>query len=160
MAAPQASLLGPGQIAKHVFDEADGAIRIVPSSGTQFDISLSAADGDSVIFVSQQTSGKVSLTSTSIGDIVAPISVFGEQRITLYTNTTSTITDAQPIEVWVSPSDTDDVWYDTGNGITPDLTTGVVIEAEVSFIAKRAKLVMATSITSGTFDLYYIATTI
>jgi hypothetical protein len=160
MAAPQASLLGSGQIAKHVFDEADGAIRIVPSTGTQFDISLSAADGDSVIFVSQQTTGKVSLTSASVGDVVTPFSVFGEQRITLYTNTTSTITDPQGVEVWISPSDTDNVWFDTGNSIAPDATAGVVALTDSSFIARRVKLVMATAITAGTFDLYYIATTI
>lgn len=48
---PSPSLLDAGQIVKRVYDEANDAVRVEVAAGTDFEISIDAADGDSAMFV-------------------------------------------------------------------------------------------------------------
>lgn len=158
MSAPNASLLSGGQIAKRVFDESVGAVRIIPSDGTEFSIELSASEGDSVQTQSVQSAQSASLTNASTGVVLPAFSVVGLTKVALYTATTSTIVGTQTCTLEVSPSDSANIWIATAATITPSLTNGVVVyTAPVTISARRARVSIASAITSGTFDLYAIA---
>lgn len=158
MSAPNASLLNGGQIAKRVFDESIGAVRIIPSEGTEFSIELSASDGDSVQTQSVQSAQSAAIAHANTGVVIAAFSVVGLTKVALYTATTSTIVGSQVCTLEVSPSDSSNVWIATSATITPNLTNGVVVyTAPVTISARRARVSIAAAITSGTFDLYAIA---
>jgi len=145
MSAPLASLLSGGQIAKRVFDQPTGSVRVIPSPLTAFEIE------------STNTAQKASVTNTSTGVIVPAFSSVGLKTIALYTHTTSTITGPQVCTLEVSPSDTDEVWIATATTITESATNNAVVMSAIgSICARRARVSIAAAITTGTFDIYVV----
>lgn len=151
MAAPERSLLGAGQMHKRTFDESNGAIRVVISEATQMQVALSAEDNDSVLVVSHQSQQKTTVTKDMSGIIIPEFSVAGLTKVSLYTNTTSSVEGSPYCEFQVSPSDTDDVWYT----VTKFLTETYV--APITISARRARVKMDTPISNGSFDIYCVA---
>lgn len=152
-------LLDPPQIAQRVYDSTNDSIRVNIGDVNGISFSLSALAGDSVTSYARSVSQKASITSASTGTVIASFDIRGMANINLYTNTTSTITGAQSCIVQVSPSDTDNVWVNTSLTITPSLTNAAVVMATAinNVFARRARVVIASAITSGTFDIYAVA---
>lgn len=150
------SLLDSGQIIKRLFDGSNDAIRIVLAEATGIAIELNADDGDSVESRGINSETKASITNTDSGVIVPAQSCAGMKSFNLYTKTTSTITGSQVCTLEVSPSDTDDVWIATSVTVTPSDTDQTVVAGTASsaIVARRARVSIAASITSGTFDIY------
>src|SRR6267142_2903033 len=144
------------QVIKRVYDEANDAVRVEVATGTTFGLSLSADSGDSIINVPNVAERKASITTSSTGVIVSPVSCIGMKSFQLYTNTTSDITGAQVCTLEISPSDSDNVWIASGLTITPSGTNGTVVKGTVNtaIVARRMRVSIAAAISSGTFDLY------
>lgn len=144
------------------FDGDNDAWRVEFGGMSSSAISLSANSGDSVISYSPALSIKASVTavSSSASTIIVPaFSCSGMVSFQVYTDTTSTITGAQLCTLEVSPSDTDNVWFATGLTLTPSTTTGVVVGStkHTDFIARRARVSIASAISSGSFNIYTLA---
>ena len=144
-------------VLREAFDLTNGALKTVPSAATSFSIELNADDGDSVISRAESASQKASITNAQSGVIVPEFSSVGIKSITLYTKTTLAITGSQVCTLEVSPSDSDDVWIATSLTITPSATLNTVITSTpISIVARRARVSIAASITTGTFDIYAV----
>lgn len=149
--------LSSEHVLREVYDPTTGSLKTTPSNSTSFEIEVSADDGDSVLTRKEQNDVKVSLDNTNSGVIIPAFQVSGKSDITLYTKTTSTITGPQLCSVQVSPSLTDDVWLTIGSGVTPSTTLDVVVmSSNIQIVAKRVRVIIASSITSGSFDLYVV----
>lgn len=151
--------LDAGQVFKRVYDEANDCVRVEVGGGTSFELNLDATAGDTVGVQGNGTQQKSSLTNASTGVVIAPFSCVGMKSFNLYTNTTATLTGAQVCTLQVSPSDTDNVWISTSLTITPSGTNGTVImgTANSAIVARRAQVIIAAAISTGTFDLYLVA---
>lgn len=147
------------QLVKRVYDEANDAIRVEIGTGTTFGLNISADSGDSVVSVPNVTELKASVTHTSPSVIIPASPCIGMKSFQLYTNTTSTITGAQVCTVFLSPSDSDNVWIASTLTITPSTTANTVVMGTVntSIVARRIEVQIAAPITTGTFDIYFVA---
>ena len=94
--------------------------------------------------------------SASNGTVLDAVSCAGMKSFNLYTNTTSTLTGPQACTLQISPSDIDDVWINATCTVTPSGTLSTVVKGttEIDIVARRARVVIASSISTGTFDLY------
>lgn len=126
---PNITDLDPNQVIIRTYDPTSDGVRMVFANETQFDISTSSADGDSVVAVNQSLSNKVSITNSSTGVILAPFATPGMSQFQLYCNTTSTLVGPQAVTLQVSPSDTDNVWVSTTLTVTPSTTASTAITA-------------------------------
>lgn len=153
------SLLDSPQIIKRVFDGTNDSIRVNLGDVNGLSMSLSAASGDSVVNHPDSLTAKVSLTSASTGTVLPAQSCVGMKSFNLFTNTTATLVGAQTCTLQISPSDTDDVWIDTSLTITESTTANTVVAGTASsaIVARRCRVKIASTITSGTFDLYLVA---
>lgn len=155
------SQLDSGQIIKRVYDATNDAVRVDFAGVHSSAISLSATDSsnpDSVINYPSSSSTKVSLTSASTGVVISPVSCVGIKSFNLYTKTTSAITGEQACTLQISPSDTDNVWISASCTVTPSETNTTVVKGtiETDIVARRAQVIIAAGISSGTFDLYLL----
>lgn len=153
------SLLDSPQIIKRCFDGTNDSVRVNLGDINGLSVSLSAATGDSIINHPDNIAVKASLTSASTGVVIAATSCVGMKTFNLYTNTTATIVGAQACTLQVSPSDTDNVWIDTSLTVTESTVSGTVIAGTINsaIVARRCRVSIASTITSGTFDLYLVA---
>lgn len=153
------SLLDSPQIIKRCFDGTNDSVRVNLGDINGLAVSLSATTGDSILTVPNSIATKASLTSASTGVVIAAASCVGMKTFNLYTNTTATLVGAQVCTLQVSPSDTDDVWIDTSLTVTESTTSGTVVAgtANSSIVARRCRVKIASTVISGTFDLYLVA---
>lgn len=144
-------------IHQRAFDETNDSIRVELGVNSGIDIQLDAAV-DSVAVQGVSSSTKASLTSSSTGVVIGPISCVGMKSFQLYTNTTATISGAQALTLQVSPSDTDDVWIALTLTATPSNTSGTVVKGttETDVVARRCRVNIAAAISSGTCDAYLV----
>lgn len=156
---PTVTRLDTAQAIKRTYDESNDAIRTIPADVTSFAIELDAADGDNVATKGLSSSTTANITNANTGVIIAAADCSGYKSFNLYTKTTTNIVGAQVCTVEVSPSDTDNVWKATSLTITPDATAGNVVmgTANSAIVARRIRVSIAASITSGVFDIYLVA---
>lgn len=152
------SLLDSGQVIRSVYDEVTGALKTVPASASSFSIELSATDGDSVAVQGNTADPSTSnITNASSGEVLAPISVVGMKSIQLYVQATSAITGPQSLVVEISPSDSGSVWATTALSVTTPTANGSVnVGTVLPIVARRARVTMATPITTGTATLHVL----
>ncbi len=150
------SQLDSPQVIKRVYDEANDAIRVEVGGGTSFQLNLDATTGDTVGVQGMSTVQKSSITTSSTGVIVPAFSCVGMKSFNLYTITTATLTGAQVCTLEISPSDADNVWIASSLTVTPSGTLNVVVAGTVNsaIVARRARVSIASAISSGTFDIY------
>lgn len=150
--------LDTAQAVKRCYDETNDSMRVEFASGVSSTITLTAA-ADSISVQGVSISVKASVTSASTGVIIPPFSIVGLKSFNLYTNTTSTLTGPQTCTLQISPSDTDNVWISTTLTVIPSVTNGTVIMGTevTNIVARRAQVIIAAAITSGTFDIYAVA---
>lgn len=158
---PSISQLDGPQIIKRVFDQTNDSVRVDFAGVHSTAINLSATDTsnpDSIINYPVSLSTKASLTSASTGTVIGPVSCVGMKSFNIYTVTTATITGSQALTLQVSPSDSDNVWIAVSCTATPSTTNAVVVKGttEVDIVARRAQVVIAAAITSGTADAYLV----
>lgn len=151
------SLLDAPQIVKRTFDSTNDAVRVSLGDVNGLSFNLSAT-GDTIGTQGVSTSTKASLDNTATGTVLGPVSCVGMKSFQLYTNTTATLTGAQSLTLQVSPSDTDNVWMATSLTVTESTTSGTVVmgTANSGIVARRARVVIAAAISTGTFDLYLV----
>lgn len=150
--------LDANQVIQREHDEASSSkqVTIVNSA---ISMELDAADGDSVLTHNNQfTASATALDNTATGVVVAEFDVDGAGVINLYSHTITTITGPQLLTLEISPTDTGDIWIATSVTATPSTTAGNVVmgTAKTDLIAKRARVSIASAITSGTFSVYVL----
>jgi hypothetical protein len=149
--------LNQQQILNQAFDANTGCLQVELGVNTGVDLALSSGT-DSITTVPTNTAQKASITPDNTGVVLGPLSVVGMSSFQLFTNTTSALTGAQECTLQISPSDTDDVWLTTSATATPSDTQSTVASAGAlsGVVARRARVVIAAAITSGSFDLYCV----
>ena len=152
------SKLDAGQILKHAFDDANGALKTIPAEATTFQIELDHADGDSVLTYDGQVSSQaLSVDNTVSSVVIAEFDVSIIKNVQIFTKTTATITGPQLLTLQISPLDTGDFWVNTSATTTPSTTlNNTTVSSNVSISAKRARLITAAAITSGSYDVVVI----
>lgn len=144
-------------VLREVYDPVSKSLKTVPSGDTSFSVELDANDGDSVICRTESLSLKVSLSNSDSGIIAPETSSYGLKSVTLYIKTTTAIVGPQVCTLEVSPSDSDDVWLPSSLTVTPSTTLDVVVMATpINILARRIRVRIAASITSGACDLYVV----
>lgn len=150
--------LDANQIVKRVFNVADDAIRVSLGDTLGMAMNISSAAGDSITSVGNSITQKASITSANTGTIINAFSVVGMSSFNLYTNSTSAVVGPQAVTLQVSPSDTDNVWIAVSLTATPSTSSGTVVmgTALTNVVARRARVVVAGALTSGTVDVYVV----
>ena len=100
--------LDPAQVIKRVFDEQNDAYRVHID---ELSFSLSADQGDSVLAKPLSLSQKISVNDSLSGDLLAPINVVGMKTFQVFVNGSDDVESLSPCIVYLSPSDSDDVWF-------------------------------------------------
>ena len=155
-----ASKLDMSQIFKIVYDPTSESLKTVPGSSTSFQIELDADDGDTVAIQGREfNASATNIDNTYASEVLSEFNVSGASIINIFVHTTSTITDPQILTLEISPVDGGDLWFATSLTITPSTTSGVKIMGTplTNLVAKRARVVTAGAITSGTYDIYVLA---
>lgn len=154
------SQLDSSQILREAWDDTLGGLKTVPASATTFSVELSHADGDSVLTVGNAQQASANITSASTGVIIAEFDCTGYKSFNLFSKTTSTIVGAQTVTLEISPAASGDVWFATTLTLTPSTVNNTVLMGTLSsFIAKRARASIASTITSGTATIYLLTQT-
>jgi len=154
------SKLDFGQIIKNVYDDSTESLKTIPSSSTSFAIELDADDGDSVQIQGRESSSNASGIDNSYANIVlAEFDITGMSANNIFSMTQINIVGAQVLTLQISPIASGDLWFNTSLTITPDATAGNGIAGTVlsNLVAKRARIVTAAAITSGSYDIYALA---
>lgn len=150
-----ATKLDANQVLKASFDEASQSLKTIPASATTFEMELSHADGDSVIShpASIEAAG-LAISNANTGSVIAEFDISNVKSMVIYTKTLTTIVGAQVLTLQVSPVTSGDFWVSTSVTITPDLVANVTEMSSIaSIVAKRARVITAAAITSGTYDV-------
>lgn len=152
------SRLDPGQVLKNAFDDASGALKTIPASATTFEMELDHADGDSVLTYDGQVSAQALTVNNTVSSVViAEFDVSIIKNVQIFTKTTATITGPQLLTLQISPIDSGDFWVNTSVTTTPSTTlNNTSVSSNVSVSAKRARLITAAAITSGSYDVVVI----
>lgn len=152
------SLLDSAQIIKRLYNQSNDSVRVEVASGTDFEVSLSATDGDSVVIYGNGFSGSTAaLTSASSGTVLAATSCVGIKSFQLYGIVTAVdaVTTAGNIvvRIEVSPDDSANVWHNTGSTTTVSAGSAVGVIAVNSIlstlIARRVRLVVSSNALAG-----------
>jgi len=154
------NILDYTQVIKQVYDPTTESLKTTPSSSTSFAIELDATDGDSVAVQAQVTSAtQTAVDNTYASEVIAATNISGYSTLDLYIKTATTITGPQALTVHISPVASGDVWIATTLTATPSGTAGVVVKgtAITNVVALRAKVLTASALTSGTYDVYLLA---
>lgn len=155
---PDIKLLDSGQIVKRIYDGANDAIRTVPAEATSYSIELDATDGDSVlVYGNGFAQNSTSLSSASAGVVIAAAACVGQKSFQLYGIVTalqgaSTAGDLIA-RIEVSPSDTDNVWYNSSVSLTvPSASALNSVTASsllTTLIARRVRVSLTTNSLAG-----------
>lgn len=153
------TMLDQNQVLRTAFDEVTGALKTIPAAASSFAIELDSADGDNIAtqgnVIAPQTAN---VTNASSGEIIAPFSVVGMKTLQLYVQATSAITGPQSLVVEISPSDSGSVWFTTALSVaTPTASGSVNAGTPLSVVARRARVTLATPITTGTATVHLLA---
>lgn len=143
-------------VLREAWDAASGSLKTVPGSSTQFEIELSAADGDSVNVQGEQKNAPVAnITNASTGIVVPELDASSMKSFQIYVKTTTAIVGPQVLTLELSPVDSGDVWLTTTCTVTPSTTLDAVVASSVlAGVARRARVRTAAAITSGVADIY------
>jgi hypothetical protein len=143
--------LDVAQIQRKVFDPENDAFRMVLE---EVALSLSAAHGDSVVSVPNSLTQKISVDSSTSGDLMPPVSVVGMKSFNFVINGSDDLASKSSCTLLLSPSDTDDVWVKAASIVVmPGIESSGVVQA----LARRLKVCMDSPLNSGSFDLYILA---
>lgn len=143
------STLDYSQAAKRCIEDSNDAMRVVVADGTEFEIALDSAQGDSVLADKSQDSDEYLLTSASSGELLV-LDATRFEKAQIYTKTTSAITGAQAIELDVSPVASGDFWVTGGATVTPGTSLNdVEASSIVEICAVRVRLRSDAAVDSG-----------
>lgn len=150
-----ATKLDANQVIKSCFDEASQSLKTIPASATTFEMELSHIDGDSVTaYPSNISASGLARSNANTGSVIAEFDISMVKSIAIYTKTLTTIVGAQVLTLQISPLESGDFWVSTSTTITPDLVANVTKVSTVTAVsAKRARVITAAAITSGTYDV-------
>lgn len=138
------SSLNQQQILQDVHSCPAHALRVELGSNTGADLQLDSTV-DSITAVPVTCVQKASLTSANSGTVIGPFSIVGINTLCLYLVVSGSGGTADCV-LQISPSDSDDVWFQ----ISAPSTTPIAV------CARRAKVVMTGTIESGTVDVYIV----
>jgi hypothetical protein len=145
--------LDAAQIAPRVFQVADDSIRVTVGAGSDFAISLDAAE-DSVSTQAVSVYDEADVDDTTPIGILIEASAVGMSQVQLFCKTTTTIVDPRLLTVQVSPLDTGDFWVASGLTLTPNTTQDATSATSIaSFVAQRVRVICTQAITSGAFTI-------
>lgn len=147
------------QIAQAAFDIDSQSIKTVIAG--EVGIALSASSGDSVQATTPEIrEQKATVTETTVTDtkVIAIFDISLVDKIQLVSNTTATTTFTTPkFTLQLSPSATDDIWFDSSLTVTPSGTANTMVSgtALTGNLYKRARVNFSyVAFVSGSVDVY------
>ena len=146
MANPNISLLDLNQALLRCVDALNDSLRIEVGSGTQFEVSMSASGGDSIVVDRDSLSESVNLTSANTGSgaqVISPTNASYFARANIYVQSTSNVSSSVTLKLQLSPDTSSNVWIDSGISVIIPSTASTVAmgTASSNIVAKRARLV-------------------
>lgn len=158
MANPHISDLDLNQAMKRVIDSQEDAFRVMVASGTDFEIALDEADGDSVAIRKMLDSASGELTSLSAsGQFISEIDVEGFSEFQILAKINSAISGSCTLTLEVSPVESGNIWLATA--ITMSVTgSSDIFSAKDTSLVKRIRVTAGpNSISSGSASIYLMA---
>ena len=146
------------QVLRSAHDEASGALKTVPATGSVTEIALSHTDGDSVISHASHNavSGQVGPSDTIGMVFVSEVAVTGFKQAQLFSKSNAALGTPASATLQVSPVASGDFWHSLTTLQSSAASGGVVASAVQSFSAKRARVILSVVPVGGSADYHLV----
>lgn len=151
------SSLDHSQVLRIAFDEASGALKTIPSTGTVTVIQLSADQGDSIGIEGVQTTTSANIASTgATGVLIGPLSCSGMRSFQLYSYTAASGATGAIANIDYSPDGIHFLASNIAVTSSTSLSGMVVSSLDSSHIAQSVRVSVTQLPSSGSANYYLI----
>jgi hypothetical protein len=146
------------QVIKSSYDDAAGALKTTPASGSVTEIAISHSGGDSIqVFAGHGSASGVAATGAVVGSVViSELAVTGFKEAQLYALSNAALGTPASASLQISPLASGGVWHTVASLQSSAASGGVVASSVQSFAAKRARVVLATAPVGGSADFHLV----
>lgn len=146
------------QVLRSAHDDAAGAIKTIPASGSVTEIAISHSGGDSIqVFAGHGSASGNAAVSGSTGDvIISELAVTGFKEAQLFALSNAALGTPASASFQVSPLASGGLWHTVATLQSSAASGGVVATSVQPFAAKRARVILNTAPVGGSADYHLV----